>query len=835
MRYSFGSILCILSLAMALFAVDFPEQRSKAVHLFPEPPDNHTANINPPGFSWLTMEPAVAYRFILKDQNSGETLIKARVENDNVFIPSKSLPPGSYHWMVAALDTAETVIATRRPYALEIPAGLISQPKPDIQALLEQLPQEHPRLIFLKRDLPQIRKTLKTSRKQAWKRLKATADACVDMPAPDPPTYDKYDIETEYAIRRLAYQEYYRNVRPAIDRALQALSLAWLMTEEEKYAIAGKRILLRVASWDPFGITSSQHGGFDEVGLSLARCTHRAYDWLYNALSEEERRFVRENCILRARDTFERVGIKRPFHRRPGSSHDGRLIGYLGEQALVLAGEAPKEQVEAWLDYSLEAFMTVYPHWGSYDGGWAEGLDYGPRYSMFITPWIEALRAVSDVDLWQRPFFRNIRNFFIYCMRPNAEFKPFGDGAEIGLDVPSRRTVALWAYLNLHAERFDDPVCSWWADQLLLPDVYYYYPVIPLVPKIPESIDKPDISATAKYFSDVGWCAMHSDFSDLQQDVFMLFKSSPYASISHSHANQNAFFLSVGSRALAIASGYYGPVYGMPHHAEWTRATKANNAILVNGKGQTIRDFTARGDIVDFKHQNTTTYACGDATESYKGLLKKCVRHVVFVRPGVFVLLDDLKAPKPSTFQWLLHTLDPMQIDSAGQQITAQREGAWLNVHLFNSLDTPLSISQSDQFDTPYLQGVPEDFEGELTDYWHENYDKDIIPHYHLQAGTDSLAQSLRIAAFMIAGSSDKIPTPTFMSEKGWQGMQLQYADGLAQVWAKLGNHALPQALLNYKADIPQTAMVVGIWIPQSGNPEVISGTLYPQGEQAER
>jgi hypothetical protein len=820
--------ITILTLFLSVYALEFPEQRSKEVHLFPEPPDQHTARINPPGFSWLTMESVDAYRFILKSKESGKTIIRELIQDDNVFVPSQTLEPGEYQWLVEALDSKSNVVATRRPYELVVPAGLIKQPKPDIVNLIDTLPETHPRLIFLDQFLPDFRATLQTTRRKAWKRLKATADANLDIPAPAPPTYDQYDIDTQYAMRRLAYQEYYRNVRPVIDEALQALSLAWLMTEDKKYAIAAKRILLRIASWDPFGITSSQHGGFDEVGLSLARCTHRAYDWLYNFLSEEEREFVRQNCIQRARDTFERVGIKRPFHQRPGSSHDGRLIGYLGEQALVLADEAPDEEVREWLDYSLEAFMTVYPHWGSYDGGWAEGMDYGPRYSMFITPWIEALRAVSQIDLWQRPFFRNIRHFFTYCMRPNAEQKPFGDGAEIGLDVPSRRTVALWAYLNLHAERFDDPVSAWWADQLLLPERYYYYPVIPMVPRVVEDIPVPKLSATAKYFSDVGWVAMHSDFSDLQNDIFMLFKSSPYASISHSHANQNAFHVSVGGRALAIASGYYGPVYGMPHHANWTRATKANNAILVNGKGQTIRDFTATGDIVDFNHQTSTTYVCGNATASYKGLLEKCVRHVVFVRPGVFVMLDDLKAPKPSTFQWLLHTLEPMEVDSDNQEILSRRKGAWLKVRLFNSLGIPMSMVQSDTFETPYLQGVPADFEGQLTDYWHETYDKDIVPHYHLQAGSDSLSSDIRIAAFMVAGGSKAEAESQFFSPKGWRGMEYQYQDGRAQVWARVDTGPIPSSLKAFESEISDETLVIGLWVPREGDSELITGTAYP-------
>jgi len=813
--FPFITLFAFINIATA---VEFPEKRSKEADLFPKPQDNYIAQINPPGFSWLGVEGTMNYRFTIKDVESDQVVIDVQGIRDNIYVPRETLNPGNYEWTVSAFDEAGRFIAERKPYKLTIPEGLIEQPLPDIEALIEQIPGQHSRLIFLKENLPEIRKSLSTSRKTMWEVLKNTADACLDMKAPIKPTYEKYDIKTEYVLRRMEYQSYYRDLRPAIDKGLQALSLTYLLTEDKKYATAAKRILLEIATWDPHGITSSNHGGFDEVGLSLARCTHRAYDWLYEALTEEERDLVRNNCIERARDTYMRVAINRPFHRRPGSSHDGRLIGYLGEQAIVLVGEAPDEEVKNWITYSIEAFMTVYPHWGGDDGGWAEGLDYGPRYNMFITPWIEGLQAVSDIDLWQRPFFRNVRHFFTSCTRPNAEHKPFADGAEINLIESNRHTTGLMTYLLLHSVRHNDPAVQWWAEQLPTPEIFEYYPVIPLVPEIKKQAAAPPIHEKANYFKDVGWVAMHSDFADLDKDVFMLFKSSPYASISHSHADQNAFHISVGGRALCIASGYYGPVYGMPHHALWTRATKANNCILVNGEGQNIRDFTATGQIDGFKHTGLMTYTVGDATVAYKGLMKKCLRHVLFIRPGLFVMLDDLEAPEASTFQWLLHTLEPMTLNENKQHVLSTRKGAWLDVKLYNSTDRPLKFSQSDEFDTKYLQDVPEIYLDQITDYWHEAYQKDIEPHYHFQASSVTPSPDLRIAAFMTAGDGNQKPEVEWLSEDGWTGVIVSYPDGKAEVWVQLdkdASHPKIHALSKYQVE--ESASIIGIWHSKDG------------------
>lgn len=626
-KYIIYLSLAILLIAQIAIAVDFPETRSKQNDLFPKPQHNYVAQINPPGFSWLPVKGADHYRFSLKDIESGKTILNVNDIHDNIYVPRIVLKPGEYEWSVTAIK-GEKVLAERRPYQLTIPENLLEQPLPDIDALLKDIPDQHSRLIYLKENLPQIKASLKTSRKEMWEILKRTADSCLDMEAPIKPTYEKYDIETQYTLRRLEYQRYYREVRPAIDKAVQALSLAYLLTEEDKYAVAAKRILLEIASWDPHGITSSNHSGFDEVGLSLARCTHRAYDWLYDALSEEEKELVRNNCIERARDTFRRVGIERPFHRRPGSSHDGRLIGYLGEQAIVLLNEAPYEEVKQWLTYSMEAFMTVYPHWGNDDGGWAEGLDYGPRYNMFITPWIEGLRAVSDVDLWQRPFFRSVRNFFTSCTRPNAEHKPFGDGAEINLIESNRHTTGLMVYLLLHS------VC-------------------------------------------------HED---------------------------------------------------------------------------------------------------------------------------------------PSTFQWLLHTLEPVQKNEKDQQLMSTRKDAWLDVKLFNSENQSLKFIQSDEFDTKYMQDVPDDYLDQITDYWHEVYKRDIDPHYHFKASSVDPVKDLRIAAVMTAGRSARKPEIKWLSAKGWIGAIVTYPDGKAEVWAQLDKEAKqPKKAIFKKNKVDKSASLFGRWHPNEG------------------
>ncbi|MHC4582798.1 MAG: DUF4962 domain-containing protein, partial [Planctomycetota bacterium] len=162
---------------------------------------------------------------------------------------------------------------------------------------------------------------------------------------------------------------------------------------------------------------------------SFSKCAHIAYDWLYPALNDNERKLVFEMCRARAWQTYRRLERKN-YLTFPGESHDGRLIAYLTDMSLAMAGETP--DAETWLTYSLKALLTFYPHWAGIDGGWAEGTPYGLWYNTFYIPAFESLRQLADYDLWQRPFFNNVRYFFFYCMANHGEIRPFGDAAESG-------------------------------------------------------------------------------------------------------------------------------------------------------------------------------------------------------------------------------------------------------------------------------------------------------------------------------------------------------------------------------------------------------------------
>ena len=740
----------------------FLKKKSSDRMLFPRPGDGAELAISPVGLAWLPCPVAVDYRVDIFERN-GSRIYSRNVGKDPVHLPERVFPEGDYTWDVIALNEKGTDIARRGKQSYRILPGAAKLPWIEPRELLSRVPAEHSRILYPRADLDRIRATLSSTRAKSWKAVRAAANKALSKGVPEFPKY--HHIE-DAGTRRLEYGRYFSYFRGYVDGALMNLSLAFLMTEDDKYARAAKRILLEIASWPTTDddVTSVSAKWGDEAGLSFSKCAHIAYDWLYPAFSASERKQVFDMCRARAWQTYRRLARKN-YLTYPGESHDGRLIAYLSDMSLAMAGET--SDTETWLTYSLKALLTFYPHWAGINGGWAEGTGYGLWYNTFYIPAFESLRRLADYNLWQRPFFNNVRYFFFYCMANHGEIRPFGDAAESGGPGTGRGS-GYAELMSFHAHRYNDSCVGWWVKQV--PGyrgqksgfgALLHEDELPV--KVPADM------SDSRAFKGVGWAGLHSDITRPQRDTCLIFKSSPYGSVSHSHADQNAFAIMKGGTALAIPSGYYGPSYGKPHHAQWTRTTKANNCVLVNGKGQKIRSAAANGAIVDFKNAAGYSYVAGDATSAYVGKLNKWIRRILFLRPGLFLLLDELEAPTQSRFQWMLHAFEKMDIENT--TVTSRRKGATLDVTL--ACSKGLNLTQTDQFDTPYNYGIPKAYHREKANHW------------HVTAETEESSRKVRIAAVMSVYGAEERFEVQLQRKNGWLGATAAGDFGRAEGWIR--------------------------------------------------
>lgn len=698
------------------------------------PADGAVTSVTPPPFVWLPLEGVDRYRLEVSRSPaflSGET--EQWEAGLTVHVPGTEMETGRWFWRYGYSENGEIHWSRSREFTISDDA--VSLPFPEIGEVIASVPETRPRVYYSPKVVADVRSAPKG---HIGEMVAETVRAAEAVLAREEDLFPEPEPWGETSDSRQRYVETFREMRSHTS-GMEACARAYLFTGDERFAEEARRRLMHFMTWDVEGPSSVIWP--DELGMDIAERAPRTFDWIFDTLTEKER----AKCIEVLGRRIAQINRKHrsmPFESRPFASHPGRMIGFAIEGSLVLAHEVP--EAKEWLEYTLKVLWSVYPAWGGEDGGWHEGVSYWGFYLRRMS-WVVAELDRLGIPIKEKPFFRNTGWFGFYTAYPGRPQRAFGDAYEKTVDGWFSRHVGeiLYNFSSLH----ENPYFRWRAEQhgagAAGPVAVNIYDP-DLEAKSPENLP------LSRRFSDAGVVALHSDLVEPDDNILFLMQSSPFGSISHNHANQNAFTLDAFGEALAVSSGYY-QTYGSGHHAEWVWQTRAHNSILVNGEGQTPRSRSARGEIIAYEENGDWCYAAGDATAAYEGRLERFVRHVVFVRPDYFVIIDDLEGPdKPVTFQWLLHAKEEMEISQHHRRVTLHKNDVRLRVEFLQPAS--LSLTQSSGWETalPRPEEAPAQF--------------------HLTASMEVAADRARFVTVLFPyrdGAEDDLPEVRLLEAKG--------------------------------------------------------------------
>lgn len=675
---------------------------------------------NPPRFMWLPEEDGVRYRVRVSSSSDfqAENTLVIRDLPYNFSSLDRPLPPGHYYWSYT-IDDGQHAESQVRSFELAPDATVAVMPSRECR--FAQADRAHPRLWLNRSQIEEFRAQLKADPDACGFRafyensiLKYAEQPFVGEPARYPG--DKRVVSL--------WRGNYTTCQKALEY-IRSLCVGGILLENESYIALAKDALLSIAQWDILGSTSRDYN--DECSFRVAYAIAFGYDWLYDRLTDAEREKVRDVLYQRTKQVADHIMVNSRIHYSLYDSHAVRsLSSVMVPCCIAMLFEQP--EAEEWLHYTLDYLNVVYTPWGGKDGGWAEGVMYWGSAMAFLTQALGEIQSYLGIDLYRRPFLQKTGDFQFYCNPVGTWRASFCDQSNLGRMAGHKQAFNIRQFAaqtgNANYYRYYQEVFrlmpqiedafynnGWW--DFNFDEMVYRHQARQLEYGPAAPIQK------VKWFQDVGWVAVNVNMFDYENQIFLLTKSSPYGSVSHSHGDQNAFVLFAYGEPLVIKSGYYVG-FNTTMHRNWRRQTKSHNALLINGQGQyagmdKVKQFAAKGSVCKVKETEQFVYIREEAAPAYQENVpgvKMCQRELYLVQDTYLVIVDTVETLEESDAEFCLHSLEPYQLQ--GASFVTERPKASLKGKFLYASSGIADISQTDTFEGVDLAEI----EGEAPQ-WH--------------------------------------------------------------------------------------------------------------------
>lgn len=695
-------LMCLFALLIALPAPAVTLDEAPAVEgeWGYRPENGTTSEVNPPGFSWRPTDKIVSYELeCARDARFEQVEYRAGDITYNVHCPPRTFPAGRYTWRYRGRDAEGQPTPWSQARTFEIPATAVAFPLPTRDELLARIPKTHPRLFVRPEQLEELRRLAQGNLKPKFDSLVATSERLLKNPPPtaEPPTYPKGTVRGSEEWRQIWWGNRTYTIA-ALDGAA-TLAFTRLLGGKEEYGQLAKRILLDCAKWDPKGATGYRYN--DEAGMPYNWGFARTYTFVYDLLSEEERQVCRRVMKIRGDEMYNHL-YPRHFWR-PYASHSNRAWHKLGEIGVAFLGEV--EGAEEWVWFATNVFMNCYPVWSDDDGGWHEGSAYWASYMSRFSVWADTMRAILGIDAYEKPFFSRAGYYPMYLMPPGTRGGGFGD------QTPTRTAQNNVGLMSVFAAQAGNGYWQWYVEQMGGPSATGGYVGFVRGALPPVKATPPDDIPSSRVFRGTGQAYLNSNLRDANDNVQIVFKSSPFGTQSHGYEANNSFSLWAYGERLLIQTGRRD-TYGSEHHRDWMWSTRSVNNITVDGHDQLRHSAASKGEIVAFQSTPTIDVVVGEAGNAYqvlptaeereKGakprqLLDRYTRAILFIKPELVILFDRLVAKEPATFEYWLHA-EKNAIETPDQHSLLVKSGEVLcDVDFLTP--TGLTFRQTNQYD----------------------------------------------------------------------------------------------------------------------------------------
>jgi hypothetical protein len=714
-RLYMGVLFCISIQGVAESA---PQAIHPATRQSAWPSDGVTVAVNPPSLLWPAVRGRdVRYRVRLSQDRrfpadktmESEDLLWA------IFNPHKRLRQGIWYWQYEVLR-GEKLQKKSDIHNFAVTGAAREYVTPSSEKMLSACPSSHPRILITADELAPFRRRVKNS-PQA-RAIVREADGYVDRRPPSEQS-GRPDEKGKDAFEQRNFAKWAsKALGNRLSNSTSALAKAYIITGDKRYGRQAILYAVHVAGFDPDGVTSRKVSDFAD-GTCL-RAMALAYDSCFDLFTAQEKSSLQEAIAVRAGRMF--ASWRNNLETRIFSAHIWQhILHEFAEAAFATLGEV--DEAELWAAYVYELWLARVPLLGGEDGGWANGNNYFGTNFVTLVSIPTFFEQLTDADFFAHPWYRNSIYYMIYTWPPGSGPDGFGDGCERRELAPLSRL----AFADILGRRFRDPYAGWYVRESLKPlgaslrddgSQRWHRLRTGLDSELPRSpsFDLPQ----ARLFGDIGVVVMHTDLADTPKNLMLAFRSSPFGSFNHAHADQNSFNILYGGKRVFSNSGYYIG-YGDAHFRDWYVHSRGHNTVLIDNEGQLTGSPDGYGQVIRYAHDDQITYCLGDAPNAYGDAgLTVFRRHVAFIRPSIVVIYDELQADHPAQWSWLLHSPNKISLDAKYNRLGVTTSTARSRVDFFAA--TELNFDVHNRFDPPALNWRNRTSGGKLVEYpdqWH--------------------------------------------------------------------------------------------------------------------
>jgi hypothetical protein len=644
---------------------------------WPFPRNNVKVKKNPPALLWPTTNGKdIKYKVRLSQDSlfKSKQIIKSGLIPWAMYTSHQSLKPGKWYWQYGIVKSDKKV-KWSSIYSFNIESTTPNLNTPSISKFLKDVDIPHPRLWLSRKNIKSFR--VRNSNNPEAKQLIKKANSILVAPLPKVKPLRYRDTTGMSKLdKKLTLKYMYHGFGTKVFRPIKKLCVAYMLTGNKKYAKKGIKEALRLASFNPNGVTS-----IDDFNIGLImEAMALVYDKFYKYLSAKEKDELLGAIKIRGNHFYSRMINN--FEARLCDNHIWQhILQEFTYTAVATLGDI--KDAKKWTSYAYEIWSTRFPVLNTTDGGWNEGNGYFQVHFQTLIYLPLLFKHFTGVNYFKAfKWFRNLPMYMIYTFPPNSATTGIGDKHETSTS-PTKTWIE---FADALSYELDNPYFNKYVKMLdknnpsVIPndDKFLLFRLLKYNQKNSRTTKPLANLGRARLFKDIGLGISHSNWQNRDKDLMVSFWSSPFGTIGHGHAAENTLNVNWGGKYVFDGTGYYSN-FSDKHNLLHYRTTRAYNTILADSLGQSLGP-QGYGWIARSIKGKKLSYFLGVASNAYTGKVskfwqnrfkrrnikmsrangignahvKKFRRHVITLGKNIIIVYDVLSAKNPIRWTWQL-------------------------------------------------------------------------------------------------------------------------------------------------------------------------------------